>query len=106
MALEHAGQARRTPGGRERGRRRPDRWTTRPAADDGPSVGGRLRRGELRALVAEHLRQHAEVEHTPTGVAKALGRSAGAVSNALDRLVAAVAVEQTSVTPRRFRHRR
>lgn len=106
VALEHARRVRRTRGGRERGRRRPDRWTTRPAGDKEPRADGRLRRGVLRALVAEHLRQHAEVEHTPTGVAKALGRSAGAVSNALDRLAADGAVEQTSITPRRFRHHR
>jgi DNA-binding MarR family transcriptional regulator len=112
-ALERDGRARRTPGGHDpNGRRRPDRWTTRPAApseveteadgnDEQPDTS-RLRKGQLRALVLEHLQQHADVEHSPTAVAKTLGRSAGAVSNALDRLAADGSVVQTNHKPRRF----
>jgi DNA-binding MarR family transcriptional regulator len=114
-ALEHDGRVRRTPGGQDGGRRRPDRWTTPPPPPPAPSEveteahdgdtqpdTSRLRKGQLRALVLEHLQQHADVEHSPTAVAKTLGRSAGAVSNALDRLAADGSVVQTNHKPRRF----
>jgi DNA-binding MarR family transcriptional regulator len=108
-ALERDGRVRRTPGGHDpNGRRLPDRWTTPPPevetvsdVDTQPDTS-RLRKGQLRALVLEHLQQHADVEHSPTAVAKTLGRSAGAVSNALDRLAADGSVVQTNHKPRRF----
>jgi DNA-binding MarR family transcriptional regulator len=113
--LERDGRVRRTPGGHDpNGRRLPDRWTTPPPPPAPPAVeteadGGdeqpdtsRLRKGQLRALVLQHLQQHADVEHSPTAVAKTLGRSAGAVSNALDRLAADGSVVQTNHKPRRF----
>ena len=59
-----------------------------PTNDDAQPDAPRLRKGELRALVLEHPQEHSDVEHSPTAVAKTLGRSAGAVSNALDRLAA------------------
>jgi DNA-binding MarR family transcriptional regulator len=102
-ALERDGRVRRTLGGHDGGRQRPDRWTTSPPADaDQLPDTSRLREGQLRALVLEHLQQHPEVEHGPTAIAKALGRSAGAVSNALDRLAADGTVVQTNLKPRRF----
>jgi DNA-binding MarR family transcriptional regulator len=109
-ALDHAGRVRRTPGGHDpNGRRQPDRWTTPPPAaeaerNDSQSNTPRLRKGQLRALVLEQLQQvqHPDVDQTPTAIAKALSRSAGAVSNALDRLVADGAAVQTSQKPRRF----
>jgi DNA-binding Lrp family transcriptional regulator len=52
--------------------------------------------------VLKNLQQHPDVEHSPTAVAKTLGRSAGAVSNALDRLAADGTIVQTSQKPRRF----
>jgi DNA-binding MarR family transcriptional regulator len=79
-ALERDGRVHRTPGGHDGGRRRPDRWTPPPAAEaaavDAQPDTTRLRKGQLRALVLEHLQQHADVEHSPTAVAKTLGRSA------------------------------
>jgi biotin operon repressor len=85
-ALERAGMAGRTPGGREGGRRLPDRWSigsSDEASQGGPSTG-RLRPGQLDALVLDFIDTH--VNDAPAGataVAKALGRSAGAVGNCL-----------------------
>lgn len=65
---------------------------------------GRLRShpGELRAKVVAHLTEHRGKEFTPHEIGKAINHSAGAVANALDRLVE---LEQAVVTcdrPRRF----
>ena len=110
-ALAAAKKVRRVAGGRDGGRRRPDRWslttstnarptrTERAGAADGAA---RLGKGQLAELVLAHLRRHPG-EHSPTGVANALGgRSAGAVGNALDRLVAAGQAKQSSAKPRRY----
>ena len=79
-ALEQAGTARRTPGGREGGRRLPDRWHLAKAdTPDIPSAGGghdkghaddsagpveaapgRLGKGALRDLVLAYLAAHAD----------------------------------------------
>ncbi len=54
-------------------------------------------------MVAAFLRNNAG-EHSPSAVARALGgRSAGAVGNALGRLVASDDATQTSDRPRRYR---
>ncbi|TMQ92727.1 winged helix-turn-helix transcriptional regulator, partial [Actinomadura soli] len=45
--------------------------------------------GEMRAKVAGHLTAHPGAEFTPHEIAKVIGHSAGAVSNALDRLTEA-----------------
>jgi nitric oxide reductase NorQ protein len=63
----------------------------------------RLRPGELDALVLEFV--NADENDTPLGVAavaKALGRSAGAVGNCLARLATAGKLEQVSEHPRRY----
>lgn len=74
-----------------------------PAEDAGPvQAGGRLGKGQLRALVLAHLQAHPHEETSPTAVAKALGRSAGAVGNALDKLAADGTITQTRVAPRRY----
>lgn len=101
----------RVAGGRDGGRRLPDSWslatpsnphparTERAGAADGAA---RLGKGQLAKFVLAHLRRHPG-EHSPTAVANALGgRSAGAVGNALDRLVAAGQATQTSAKPRRY----
>lgn len=81
--------------------------TTRPV---GGPVGfaarrtptGRLGQGELRRQVAAHLAATPGA-HTPGQVARALGsRSAGAVANALETLVASGHAAQVSAKPRRF----
>jgi biotin operon repressor len=65
-------------------------------------ASGRLGKGQLRAAVLAHLHARPGQDHSPTAVAKALGRSAGAVGNALEKLAADGAIIQTSTTPRRF----
>lgn len=116
-SLEAEGKARRTPGGRDGGRRLADRWApatmddrqTRPrgkgkARTPAPVVGtgARLGKGQLRARVLEHLRAQPGHQFTPSAVAKALGHSSGAIGNALVRLVAAGEVEEVSDRPRRY----
>ncbi len=86
-ALEQAGTARRTPGGREGGRHLPDRrhlavadTPGTPPAGDGPdgAPAGRLGKGALRDLVLAYLAAHAERDPDgdglgPTAIAKGLG---------------------------------
>lgn len=114
----------RQPGGRQGGRRSADRWTlvastpaaatqdrstapptpTAEAADPEQSrrESGRLGAGELRRLVLAFLADRPGQALSPTVIAKALGRSAGAVSNALTVLAGQGAVVQTQVKPRRY----
>lgn len=113
-ALETAGRATRTLGGRDGGRKQPDRWTlaTTEAAPPGDGTAGnggaeRLGKGQLRTLVLDHLQASPGEDHSPTQVAKALGgRSSGAVGNALLKLAADGVVTQTSEKPRRFTYAR
>ncbi|HEX7300446.1 MAG TPA: helix-turn-helix domain-containing protein [Solirubrobacteraceae bacterium] len=101
-ALERARMAHRTPGGREGGRRLPDRWSVDSTDTSSPS-SGRLRPGQLDELVLDLLNTHHNDAPTgPTAVAKALGRSTGAVGNCLARLAAAGHVRQVSQRPRRY----
>ena len=74
---------------------------TEPAGAGGGS--GRLVRGALGILVRDYLAAHPGEDLGPTQVGKALGRSQGAVSNALGRLEAAGEARLVSVTPRRYR---
>lgn len=126
-ALEATGAARREPGGRDGARRLPDRWfaVAEPDADPGdidggadpadgthpldPAVGeagapgGRLGRGALGTLVREYLAARPGEDLGPTQVGKGIGRSPGAVSNALARLEAAGEARLVSASPRRYR---
>jgi DNA-binding IclR family transcriptional regulator len=100
-ALERAGMVGKIPGGRDGGRRLPDRWSAGMREERSPA---RLRPGELDGLVLEFVNSHGK--DAPLGVAavaKALGRSAGAVGNCLARLAAAGRLEQVSERPRRYR---
>ena len=73
----------------------------KPAA---PKSGGeRLERGALGALVRDYLAARPDEDLGPSQVGKALGRSQGAVSNALARLETAGEARLVSVTPRRYR---
>lgn len=58
--------------------------------------------GEMRAKVAAHLTAYPGSEFTPHEIAKVIGHSAGAVSNALDRLTESGAAELVCERPRRF----
>ena len=118
-ALEGTGSVLRQPGGRVNGVRVADHWSvatvgadndasnatktdaTNPAA---PKSGGkRLERGALGALVRDYLAARPDEDLGPSQVGKALGRSQGAVSNALARLETAGEARLVSVTPRRYR---
>ncbi|MBO2465385.1 MarR family transcriptional regulator [Actinomadura violacea] len=76
------------------------------AAARGPvrTPSGRVRSqpGAMRAKVAAHLTAHPGAEFTPHEVAKVIGHSAGAVSNALDRLAEDGDAELVCERPRRF----
>jgi DNA-binding transcriptional MocR family regulator len=104
-ALEREGMARRNPGGREGRRRLPNRWSV--ASDGKPAAAGssaqRLRPGQLDGLVLDFVnRQGKDAVVGATAIAKALGRSAGAVGNCLARLTAAGQMRQVSECPRRY----
>jgi len=61
------------------------------------------RPGALRDLVEEHLRKFPEAAFTPHQVGKVLARSAGAVANALDKLVSLGIAEMVTDKPRSYR---
>lgn len=67
------------------------------------AAGDRSASSPLRPLVAEHLSAHLGKEFTPGEIAKVLGRSSGAVANALDTLVGQGFAVLTCERPRRFR---
>jgi hypothetical protein len=79
--------------------------TTTPAADQPEGEGTsspRLRPGALRALVHAWLAERPSQEFTPTMIGKELGRSAGAVGNALATMTDQGEVVQISRKPRRY----
>jgi hypothetical protein len=61
------------------------------------------RPGALRSLVEEHLRKFPDAAFTPHQVGKVLTRSAGAVANALDKLVSFGIAELVSDKPHSYR---
>ncbi len=71
-----------------------------PASKEGSSP--RLQPGALRALVHAWLAERPGQEFTPTRIGKELGRSAGAVGNALATMTDAGEVTQTSAKPRKY----
>jgi len=74
---------------------------TQPTGTD-TSSNPRLRPGALRALVHDWLAARPGQEFTPTKIGKELGRSAGAVGNALATMTDAGEVTQTSTKPRTY----
>jgi hypothetical protein len=70
--------------------------------EGGRASGPRLRPGALRTLVHDWLAQRPGQEFTPTNIGKELGRSAGAVGNALASMTDQGEVIQTSQKPRRY----
>ncbi len=109
-SMEAAGVASRDVDTPAAGRRPAARWSpatrTEPARKDATSDGSdaeRLRPGQLGTLVLEYLLAHPEQECTPTAVGKALGRSSGAVANALAKFAASGDAVMTSEVPRRYR---
>jgi hypothetical protein len=74
------------------------------AAAGGSRSGAGARPGQLRELVAAHLAAHPGQEFTPHEIAKVIGRSSGAVANALDRLTGLGQATLSCEKPRRYRH--
>ncbi|MEY9969269.1 hypothetical protein ABIA33_007357 [Streptacidiphilus sp. MAP12-16] len=75
----------------------------RPAAPQAATSGGpRLGQGQLHQLALEHLRAHPEKEWTATGIGKVIGRSSGAIANALATMVTRGEAELTCAAPRRY----
>lgn len=58
--------------------------------------------GQLQTKVAEHLAAYPTAELTPYEIGKAIGHSAGAIANALDRLVELGQAAEVCERPRRF----
>lgn len=71
------------------------------AVDASPT--DRLGRGALGTLVREYLAARPDEDLGPTQIGKALGRSQGAVSNALGRLEVSGEAQLVSTSPRRYR---
>lgn len=69
---------------------------------DARSKGERLAPGALRGMVEDYLREHSGQDSTPNVIGKALARSAGAVHNALEKLVADGYAVRTSDKPKRY----
>jgi hypothetical protein len=67
-----------------------------------PLPEGKLVKGQLRDLVAAQLRAHPDQDFTPTALARALKRSAGAVANACERLTGQGTAARTGTGPRRY----
>ncbi|MET9296868.1 winged helix DNA-binding protein [Streptomyces sp. NPDC003077] len=72
-----------------------------------PANGGkpRLVPGALRAMVLEHLRAHRHAEFTATAISRVLGKSSGAIANALVTLEKQGHVTQVNDRPRRYQLR-
>lgn len=68
-----------------------------------PAPGNRLARGGLRQMVYEYLEAHPGDEVTAPRLAKTLGRSAGAVANALVKLTGQGQADLVGESPRRYR---
>lgn len=65
-------------------------------------VSARLRKGALGDLVTEHLGARPDEALTPSAIGKALGRSSGAVANALEKMVADGSATRVSDKPKRY----
>ena len=72
------------------------------SSEDGASRPRRAK-GELRSSVAEVLAARPDLELSPVEIANVLGASAGAVANALDRLVTDGVATMACERPRKFR---
>ena len=77
---------------------------TAPVNGAGRNQSGnpRLAAGALQGMVQDLLTEHPG-DHGPTAIGRALGRSSGAVANALERLVTAGWAVRTNDRPRRYR---
>ncbi|QFZ24237.1 MarR family transcriptional regulator [Saccharothrix syringae] len=67
-----------------------------------PAKPGRLASGALRGMIEDYLREHSGEEFSPNAVGRALTRSAGAVHNALEKLVETGYAVRTSNKPKKY----
>jgi hypothetical protein len=72
------------------------------AGSEVPVKAPRLGKGALRGMVEDFLTEHQGEQFSPNKIGKELGRSAGAVFNALEKLVAAGWAVRTSDAPKRY----
>ncbi|GAB3000815.1 MULTISPECIES: hypothetical protein [Amycolatopsis] len=72
------------------------------SADTAATDKDRLPKGGLRALVEEYLTEHPGETFGPAKIGKELGRSGGAVNNALEKLVTDGYAIKTCEAPKRF----
>jgi hypothetical protein len=79
-----------------------DEATRKGSPPTAPPRGQRLRPGALRSLIHDWLAERPGQQFTPTRIGKELGRSAGAVGNALATMTDQGEVVQTSHKPRRY----
>ncbi len=105
-ALERAGKVTRRPGGREGGRRLPDRWalaskgTAATAKPQAKGSGERLRPGQLDGLVLSYMQEHKDIGPlSASAIGKGIARSSGAVANCLARLAKAEKVRLAKKSP-------
>ncbi|MFC5907902.1 helix-turn-helix domain-containing protein [Streptacidiphilus monticola] len=66
------------------------------------SVNGRLGQGQLYDLVLQHLHDNPGKECTATGIAKVIGKSSGAIANALAAMAGRGDAAMTCAAPRRY----
>lgn len=103
--LVKAGEVKRAKGGRDGGRKRPDRFLIGKrkrgkGMQSVPASKGRLGPGELDDLVLGFMREHREdAPHTAGRIGKGIGRSSGAVANCLGRLAGSEQAVQASKKP-------
>lgn len=67
-----------------------------------PAKNGRLAPGGIRGMVEDYLREHQGQEFGPAKIGTELGRSSGAVANALVKLAVDGYAIQTSEKPKRY----
>jgi DNA-binding MarR family transcriptional regulator len=75
---------------------------TEPTQAVATGRSARLAPGALHGMVEDYLREHPDEEHGPTKIGHDLGRSTGAVSNALERLVNSGYAVRTKDRPKRY----
>ncbi|APU15290.1 MULTISPECIES: MarR family transcriptional regulator [Actinoalloteichus] len=78
----------------------PSSTDTAPTPRTGPT--GRLAKGALRGMVEDYLTAHPGESFGPAQLGKRLGRSGGAVANALERLVADGYARRVAESPKRY----
>ncbi|WP_062204471.1 hypothetical protein [Streptomyces sp. NBRC 109706] len=77
--------------------------TPTPAQPVTEQAHTRLAPGQLRKMVVEHLKAYPDSEFTATAISRVIGRSSGAIANALATLTEQGIAQQVSPAPRRYR---